>query len=133
MAWTGRVLEALVVHDEALYEVLPEARGRPLAELGAAAAANAVANRDDHLEVVVLDFARNLAIAFTSNYSELPNSCLAAGQLTVREDPLEVLVHRRHRDLEQLGDQRLREPDGLILEAALDARAAVLGLIEDDA
>jgi len=35
--------------------------------------------------------------------------------------------------LKQLGDERLRQPDGLVLEAALDAGAAVLGLVEDEA
>ena len=35
--------------------------------------------------------------------------------------------------LKQLRDQRLRQPERLVLEPALDARAAVLGLVEDDA
>jgi hypothetical protein len=35
--------------------------------------------------------------------------------------------------LEQLGDERLRQPDRLVLEPALDAGAAVLRLVEDDA
>ena len=39
----------------------------------------------------------------------------------------------RHVDLEQLRDQRLRQPDRFVLEPALDARAAVLRLVEDDA
>jgi hypothetical protein len=36
------------------------------------------------------------------------------------------------RGLEQLGHLRLREPDGFVLKAALDARAAILRLVEDD-
>lgn len=34
--------------------------------------------------------------------------------------------------LKQLRNERLRQPDGLILKPALDARAPVLGLIEND-
>jgi hypothetical protein len=106
-----------------LHQVLVEAGGGPLAELGAAAAAHAVADGDDGLEVVVLNLAKNLAISFTSNHPEFPDSCLAA-ELALVEDVHEVLVDRADVLLEQVGDQRLREPDGVVLEAALDARAA---------
>jgi hypothetical protein len=52
---------------------------------------------------------------------------------TLGEDAFQVLVHGRHGNPEQLGDQGLTQPDYVGLEAALDARAAVLGLVEDDA
>ncbi|MGQ0507767.1 MAG: hypothetical protein ACT4TC_20895 [Myxococcaceae bacterium] len=78
----------------------------------------------------MLDVARNLAATFGSNYPEFPDGCLSA-ELALVEDVHEVLVDRPHILLKQLGDQRLREPNGLALEPALDASSAVLGLVED--
>lgn len=46
------VLQALVVHHEAPGEVLAQVRGGPLAELGAARRANAVAYGQDHRQAV---------------------------------------------------------------------------------
>jgi len=45
-------LEALVVHREALDQVLAQPFGGPAPELGAAVGAHAVADGDDHVEVV---------------------------------------------------------------------------------
>jgi hypothetical protein len=44
-----------------------------------------------------------------------------------------MLVDGRDCHLEQLRHLRLREPDRLVLEPALDARATVLRLVEDHA
>ena len=54
-AKTAALLEPLVVHDEAFQQVLPEALGGPAAELGAAEGADAVADGEDGVEVVVGD------------------------------------------------------------------------------
>lgn len=43
-----------------------------------------------------------------------------------------MLVYGRHGHLKQLRDLGLRQPDGLILEPALDAGAAILCLIQED-
>ena len=48
------VLEPLVVHDEALDQILGQVGGGPLAELGAARRAHPVAHRQDHVQVVML-------------------------------------------------------------------------------
>jgi len=64
---TGRVLQALVVHDEALAQVFAEPRGGPLAECGAAKRAHAMAYRQDRLEAVVAQAAGHLACAFPAN------------------------------------------------------------------
>ena len=50
-------------------------------------------------------------------------------QLPLGVNALQMLVHGRHRDLEQLRNKRLREPDRLILKPALNARAAILGAV----
>jgi hypothetical protein len=130
VAGTGRVLEPLVVHCEALDQVFGEARGGPLAELGAAVAADAEADGEDGVEGVVLDFTGNRAIPLGSNYPVAPDSCLQA-QFALVVDVHEVLVDRADVLLEQLRHQGLGEPKGLALEAALDAGAPVLGLVED--
>ena len=68
--------------------------------------------------------------ALQSNCSEFPNSC-PWGQFTLGPNALEVFVHGRHCDLKQLGNLGLGQPDGLVFEAALDARPPVLGLVKD--
>jgi hypothetical protein len=68
---------------------------------------------------------------FQSNYPEFPDSCLPA-QFALFENVHEVLVDRAHILLKQVGDERLRQPQRLILKPALDARAAILGLVKDD-
>ena len=78
----------------------------------------------------MVEVAGDLARALDSNYSEFPNSCPRI-ELLLGEDGLQVLVHGRHSDLEQLGDERLRQPDRLVLEPALDPGATVLGLVEN--
>lgn len=70
---------------------------------------------------------RHLPFALGSNYSGIPNSCRRR-QFPLRVDAFHVLVHRRHGDLEQLGNQRLRQPKGLVLKPALNARPAILRL-----
>jgi len=59
------------------------------------------------------------------------NSC-GGVELGVGVDGLEVLVDVRDGRLEELGHLGLGEPDGVGVEADLDARAAVLGLVEDE-
>ena len=53
-------------------------------------------------------------------------------QFPLPVDAFKVLVHSRHSDLEQLGYERLRQPQVLVLKPALDAGAAILCLVEDD-
>jgi hypothetical protein len=45
-------------------------------------AAHAETDREDGVEVVVLDFPRDLPFALKSNYPEFPDSCLPTGKLT---------------------------------------------------
>ncbi len=107
------------------------ARG-PLRELGAAVATDAVPNSEDGLKPVVVDLSGDLARSLGSNYPEFPDSCFAT-QLAFVEDVDQVFVDRSDVRLEQAGDEGLGQPDRFILEPALDAGAAVLGLAEDDA
>ena len=66
-AGAGRVLEALVVEDEALDDELAEVGGRPLAELDAARGAHAVADGEDHRQAVVLEDALDPPGALLAN------------------------------------------------------------------
>jgi len=91
-------------------------------------AADAIADGDDRGEVVVLDIPGNLAASFGSNYSILSNSCRRV-QFLLGVKLTEVVVYGVHADLEEFGHQGLREPERLPLEAALDPRAPVLGLV----
>jgi hypothetical protein len=61
------LLETLVVQDEFFDEVLPEPLGGPDAKLRAAVGTDAIAHREDHVQVVVLERPLNLPIAFGAN------------------------------------------------------------------
>ena len=66
----------------------------------------------------MLDFARHFAIAFSSNYSEFPNTC-PSFQFPFGKDAFEVLIDGWNSNLKQVSDEHLRQPDGLILKPAL--------------
>src|SRR5690606_34169031 len=102
-------LQPLGVEFEALDEVAFESRGGPLPELRAAVPTDPVADREDRIEAVVVDFARNVAITFGSNYPETPDSCLSL-KLTFVVDVSKVLANRAHVSLEQLRHHGLGQP-----------------------
>ena len=93
--------------------------------------ADAVADGEDHVEVVVVDEPRNLPPPLGLNYSEFPNGCRGIELLLV-EDVSEVLVDRGDSDLVQLCHEALREPDRPAVEAHLDTASPILPLVEDD-
>ena len=97
-------------------------------ELHTAFGTNPVPDGKDGLQAVMFELAVHLSPAFGSNYSEFPNGCPRL-QFSLGMDAFQVLVDGGHRDLKQLADKRLRQPDRFILEPALDARLAVLGLV----
>ena len=59
------------------------------------------------------------------------NGCLGR-QLPLLEDVAEVLADRCDRDLVQLRELLLGEPDGSFEEPHLEARQSILGLVEDE-
>ena len=61
----------------------------------------------------------------------ISNNCLRA-QFPFSKNGLQVVIHRVHADLEQLGEESLRQPNRFVLKPALDPRAAILRLVEDD-
>ena len=71
----------------------------------------------------MIDEPGHLPGAFGLNYPEFPDSCLRR-QLPFVIDVHEVLVNGLHRDLEQVGDEPLREPNGLAVQADLDGQSA---------
>jgi hypothetical protein len=71
-----RVLQPFVVEREALDDVLLEALGRPDAKARRDMAFHPVADRDDQVEVVVIDEALDLAPALDANQQVFLVSCL---------------------------------------------------------
>lgn len=67
LTFARRVRETLVVHGEALHQVLGQACGRPLAKLRAAVTADAVADGEDGFQAVVAKAARNRPITLPAN------------------------------------------------------------------
>jgi hypothetical protein len=126
-----RILEPLVVHREPFHQILAQAGRGPLAELGAAMAADAITNSEDGFEIVVFNIPRHLPISLLPNHPEFPDGCLPA-QLALIEDIDQVFVDGSHVLLKQLRYQCLRKPKGFVFEVALDTGVSVLGLVEDE-
>src|ERR1041385_872870 len=123
-------LQPLVVEDEPLDDELPQGLGRPDAELRCLRAVDPVADRDDRIEVVEHNVARDLAAALGSNYPDFPESCLL-DQLTTSENVAEMLADGADVDAEQLSHASLVEPEGLTLIEHLDAHGVIGGAVED--
>ncbi len=117
-------LETLVVHREPLDQELGETRGGPLTKRGATGRPDAVADRENGVEGVVLDVAGNVANPFALNYSETPNSCPCV-QFSIFVNPSQMLIYGRDCHAVKLGDELLREPDCVALQADLKLRCAV--------
>lgn|GEM_PF-5246381 len=120
------VLHALAVEDVSLDREVPQNASSPLAELGGTDRVDAIANGNDGVEIVVLDFPGHLPRTFGLNCSEFPKSCLLA-DFTLLEDVLQVFVDGRNSDLKEPGHQLLGEPDGLLLVAHFQPVPAGLG------
>lgn len=53
-----------------------ENAGSPPSKVNASRRMHPIADRDDSIEIVVLDASSDIARAFTSNYPEIPDGCL---------------------------------------------------------
>jgi hypothetical protein len=63
----GRILQPLVVHGETLDDILLQALRRPDAETGGNQAFYAVADGNDHVQIVVIKLALDIATALFAN------------------------------------------------------------------
>ena len=129
-SFNGRILQPLVVHRKALYEVLAQPLGGPAAELHPARGADSVANGEDGVQTIVFNQPGNVPASLDSNYPEFPDSCPRI-ELPFFKKVLEVFVDRPHILPEQFGHQGLGEPYGFACEPALDSAPTVLGRVED--
>jgi hypothetical protein len=120
-----------LVERETPQQVLPQGPGRPDAELGPAPGVDAVADREDHVEVVEVDLALDLSDTLPLNCCISCNSC-GGIELSRGEDPTQVPGDDGLVPLEQLGDLVQGQPDRLPLQAHVHPHLAILGLEDDD-
>lgn len=107
-----------VEHVTAQGEVAQDAGG-PLPKLGGPDRVDPVPDRNDRIEVVVLDAPGHLSGALGANYPEIPDRCFGF-QFPAAEDVAQVLADRAHIDREEFGHQLLGEPDRALIETHLD-------------
>jgi hypothetical protein len=100
--------------------------GGPDAELGALLRFDTVADRDNHIKIVVI---RRLLLKF-GNSEFLHN--LAFDQFPFGEDILDMFVNGGFGLAEQLRHMLLRQPDGLVLQMHIDSDLALLVLINEN-
>lgn len=112
------------------FEALEPLR-RPSAELHAAGGFDPVANRDDHIEIVMVHLARDLPDAFCLNYPEFPEGCVFLA-LSLGIDVHNVLVNGPDILTEQFGDLCLAQPNRLVDQPHINTRLAILAAIKQD-
>jgi hypothetical protein len=117
------LLEAALVERIALDEVIAQRPGGPNPKLRAALGVYAVTDRDDGIQIVVLDSARDLASSLGLNYREFLGRCRLR-QLLLGEDVLEVETNVVGCRAEQRGHLALGKPDGLGIDAHFHLHAA---------
>ena len=105
-----QILEAGIIHGEALHQILPQTCGSPDAKLGCDRRFNAITQRDNHVEVVKRQHPRNLSISFRANLSEFPTGCLIC-QFAFAIDVCDMFHHVSTRGLKQIGQLLLTQPD----------------------
>src|SRR5690606_28618647 len=129
LAQEAAVFHALTIQHIALDCALAKNTSRPLAELRCAYGVDPVADGNDGGEDVESHRRGHPPLALLLNYPEFPDSCLRR-ELMTGKDVLQVLADGAHIHPEQFGHQLLRQPQGFVLIAGLDALFA--GLASED-
>src|SRR5882672_2351546 len=120
-----------LIDGVALHQMFAQHSRGPLAELHTALRVDAIPNRNNGVEVVVLDRSGDLALSFGLNYREILGSCRLA-QLALREDILQVQADIVGGCIEQLGHLALGQPDSFPIQAHADLGLTLLVLINQD-
>src|SRR5690554_581224 len=107
--------QAALIEGVALNQVILEHLGSPFAKLHATLGFHPVADGDDHVQIVVINFPLNLALALLANYPEFPDSWFSL-QFTLLEHITHVLVDGSHVFAKQLRHLGLAEPDRLLIQ-----------------
>lgn len=108
--------------------MLPQRVRRPDSELGAPAGVHSVAHSNDHIQVVVL---RLVCLAVGGSMCKFCTYSTAV-KLPRGEDVPDVLRDDAAFRLEQLTQLRLCQPHRVALQAHVQGRGPVLGLVDDD-
>jgi len=96
----------------------------PLAELCTTLRTDSVTNSQNCLKIIMIDFTRNLASTFQSNYPEFPDGCvLYKFFFTVEID--QVLIDGTNIFIIELCHRSLRKPQCIGLKTALNAGLTV--------
>ena len=112
-------------------QVVAEGAGGPLAKLHAALGIDPVTDGDDRIQVVVRQGSPDLTAALGSNYRGILGRCLPL-ELLGSEDVSQMQADVVGRGLEKVSHLPLGQPDGISVEADINARLAALGLVDDD-
>ena len=108
-----------------------EPAGGPLAELCAPQGLDAIPDRDNDVEIEVLDLPDHPPLALTPNCCKFCKGCLAF-ELPLAVGVADVSAHDGKIALEELGHLVKRQPDGFLFQAHIQRDLAVRGLINDD-
>ncbi len=120
-----------LVQREAAHQMIAQRPDGQDAKPGAVPRVQPVSDRDDGVQVVVLDLPPHLPVALGLNYQGLLGSC-RLGQFPLVEDVLEVEAHFVGRCVEEFGHLLLAQPDRLPIQPDVHPDRTVLRLVDDD-
>jgi len=120
-----------LVQRVAAQQVFPQGARRPDAELRAALGVDAVADRNDGVEVVEPELTLDLPSALGSNYRGILGSCRLV-QLPFEIDVLEVQADVVDGSTKQIGHLLLGQPDRLPLQPHIDPHLTIGSLVDED-
>ncbi|MPN09462.1 hypothetical protein SDC9_156752 [bioreactor metagenome] len=124
------ILQPLIIQNKPLADELAQMLSRPNAELGRHLGLNPVANRNNHVEVVVFQIPFHLPRSLLANCSEIPNSCLRL-KFPFSKNIGNMLADISFATLEKLHNHRLRQPDGFIFKPDIQFDLPVFRLINE--
>ena len=123
--------EASLVQGEAADQMTAQGSGGPLAEADAPLGIDPVADRDDGVQVKMLEGSSNPAPALGLNYQEILGSCLCL-QLPAGEYVAQVHLDVRRGGAEDLRHLPLGQPDRLPVEADIHTHFPTRCLVDQD-
>jgi hypothetical protein len=82
---------------------------------------HAIADRDNHIQVVMRERPRHLAIPLHSNLSEFPTGCFRR-QFALAIDVFYMFYDARPSRIKQFSDLLLRQPDRFVFEPDINFR-----------
>ena len=127
----AHLLEPFVIQRKAFDDVFAQTLASPNPELCTPKRFYPVSDRNNHIQVIKIDFSGNLPGSFGLNYPEFPDSFIRR-EFAFLVNILDMFVYGSNILLKQFRHHLLRQPYSFIFKSNLDASKAVFGFINEN-